>query len=34
VVTTRDLPAMWKHVAIAAAGLAGAAIALGLGRRR
>jgi 2-polyprenyl-6-methoxyphenol hydroxylase-like FAD-dependent oxidoreductase len=25
---------MWKHVAIAAAGLAGTAIALGLGRRR
>ena len=24
VVTTRDLPGMWKHVAIAAAGLAGA----------
>jgi formate dehydrogenase iron-sulfur subunit len=34
VVTTRDLPDMWKHVAIAAAGLAGTAIALGLGRRR
>ena len=34
VVTTRDLPGMWKHVAIAAAGLAGAAIALGLGSRR
>jgi formate dehydrogenase iron-sulfur subunit len=34
VVTTRDLPGMWKHVAIAAAGLAGAAVALGLGRRR
>ena len=34
VVTTRDLPGMWKHVAIAAAGLAGTAIALGLGRRR
>jgi formate dehydrogenase iron-sulfur subunit len=34
VVTTRDLPSMWRHVAIAAAGLAGAAIALGLGRRR
>jgi formate dehydrogenase iron-sulfur subunit len=31
VVTTRDLPGMWKHVAIAAAGLAGAAIALGPG---
>ena len=34
VVTTRDLPSMWKHVAIAAAGLAGTAVALGLGRRR
>ena len=34
VATTRDLPGMWRHVAIAAAGLAGAAVALGLGRRR
>ena len=34
VVTTRDLPGMWKHVAIAAAGLAGAGVALALGRRR
>ncbi|HEX3304851.1 MAG TPA: 4Fe-4S ferredoxin, partial [Streptosporangiaceae bacterium] len=34
VVTTRDLPAMWKHVAIAAAGLAGAGVALALGKRR
>jgi formate dehydrogenase iron-sulfur subunit len=34
VATTRDLPGMWKHVGIAAAGLAGAAIALGLGKRR
>src|SRR2546430_1991676 len=34
VVPTRDLPGMWKHVAIAAAGLAGAAVALDLGRRR
>ena len=34
VVTTRDLPRMWKHVAIAAAGLAGAGVALALGRRR
>jgi formate dehydrogenase iron-sulfur subunit len=34
VVTTRDLPGMWKHVAIAAAGLAATAVALGLGRRR
>jgi formate dehydrogenase iron-sulfur subunit len=33
-VTTRDLPAMWKHVAVAAAGLAAAAVALGLGGRR
>ena len=34
VVTTRDLPGMWKHVAIAAAGLAGAGVALALGRQR
>ena len=34
VVTTRDLPDMWKHVAIAAAGLAATTVALGLGRRR
>jgi formate dehydrogenase iron-sulfur subunit len=34
VVTTRDLPDMWRHVAIAAAGLAATAIALGLGRRK
>jgi formate dehydrogenase iron-sulfur subunit len=34
VVTTRDLPGMWRHVAIAAAGLAATAVALGLGRRR
>jgi formate dehydrogenase iron-sulfur subunit len=34
VVTTRDLPGMWKHVAIAAAGLAGAGVALALGKRR
>ena len=34
VVTTRDLPGMWKHVAIAAAGLASAGVALALGRRR
>ena len=33
VVTTRDLPGMWKHVAIAAAGLAATGVALGLGRR-
>jgi formate dehydrogenase iron-sulfur subunit len=34
VVTTRDLPGMWKHVAIAAAGLAGAGVALALGKHR
>jgi formate dehydrogenase iron-sulfur subunit len=34
VVTTRDLPALWKHVAIAAAGLASAAVALALGKRQ
>jgi formate dehydrogenase iron-sulfur subunit len=34
VVTTRDLPDMWRHVAIAAAGLAVTAVALGLGRRK
>ena len=34
VVTTRDLPDMWKHVAVAAAGLTATAVALGLGRRR
>ncbi len=34
VVTTRDLPGMWKHVGIAAAGLFGAAVALSLGKRR
>ena len=34
VVSTRDLPEIWKHVAIAAAGLAATAVALGLGRRR
>ena len=34
VVSTRDLPGMWRHVAIAAAGLAATAVALGLGRRR
>jgi formate dehydrogenase iron-sulfur subunit len=33
VVTTRDLASIWKHVGLAAAGLAGAGIALGLGRR-
>ncbi len=33
VVTTRDLPDMWRHVAIAAAGLAATAVALALGRR-
>jgi formate dehydrogenase iron-sulfur subunit len=34
VVTTRDLPDMWRHVAMAAAGLAATAVALGLSRRR
>jgi formate dehydrogenase iron-sulfur subunit len=34
VVTTRDLPEMWRHVAIAAAGLAATAVALGLARRK
>jgi len=34
VVTTRDLPDMWRHAAIAAAGLAATAVALGLGRRK
>ena len=33
VVTTRDLPGIWKHVGLAAAGLAATGIALGLGRR-
>ena len=34
VVTTRDLPSIWKHVGLAAAGLAAAGIALGFGRRK
>jgi len=34
VVTTRDLPSIWKHVGLAAAGLAATGIALGLGRRK
>jgi formate dehydrogenase iron-sulfur subunit len=34
VVTTRDLPGMWKHVGLAAAGLVTAGIGLGLRRRR
>jgi formate dehydrogenase iron-sulfur subunit len=34
VVTTRDLPSMWRHVGIAAAGLAATAIGLALGRKR
>ena len=34
VVTTRDLPGIWKHVGLAAAGLAATGIALGLGRRK
>jgi formate dehydrogenase iron-sulfur subunit len=33
VVTTRDLPRIWRHVATAAAGLAAAALLAGLGRR-
>ncbi len=33
VVTTRDLPAMWRHVAVAAGGLVAAAVALGMRRR-
>jgi formate dehydrogenase iron-sulfur subunit len=33
VVTTRDLPAMWKHVALAAGGLVATAVALSLRRR-
>jgi formate dehydrogenase iron-sulfur subunit len=33
VVTTRDLPRMWKHVALAAAGLAGAVLAASRGSR-
>jgi formate dehydrogenase iron-sulfur subunit len=34
VVTTRDLPSIWKHVGLAAAGLVAAGITLGLGRRQ
>ena len=34
VVTTRDLPDMWRHVGIAAAGLVATAIALGFGKRK
>jgi formate dehydrogenase iron-sulfur subunit len=34
VVTTRDLPRMWRHVATAAAALAAAALLSGLGHRR
>jgi formate dehydrogenase iron-sulfur subunit len=34
VVTTRDLPDMWRHVGLAAAGLVATAIALGFGRRK
>jgi formate dehydrogenase iron-sulfur subunit len=34
VVTTRDLPAMWRRAAVAAAGLAGAAVLAFAGRRR
>lgn len=34
IVTTRDLPSMWRHVAAAAGALAGLAVASFLGRRR
>jgi formate dehydrogenase iron-sulfur subunit len=34
VVTTRDLPGIWRHVGLAAAGLVAAGIALGLGQRK
>jgi formate dehydrogenase iron-sulfur subunit len=34
IVTTRDLPAMWKHAALAALAFAGGAVASFLGRRR
>ena len=34
VVTTRDLPAMWKRAAMAAAGVAAAVASSFLGRRR
>jgi formate dehydrogenase iron-sulfur subunit len=34
VVTTRDLPGIWRHVGLAAAGLVAAGIALGLGKRK
>jgi formate dehydrogenase iron-sulfur subunit len=34
VTTTRDLPRMWRHVGLAAAGLAGAALVAALGRRK
>ncbi len=34
VVTTRDLPSIWKHVGLAAAGLVATGIALSLGRRK
>jgi formate dehydrogenase iron-sulfur subunit len=34
VVTTRDLPSMWRHVAVAAGGLVATAVALSLRRRR
>jgi formate dehydrogenase iron-sulfur subunit len=33
VVTTRDLPRMWRQAALAAAGIAVAAVAVGLARR-
>jgi formate dehydrogenase iron-sulfur subunit len=34
VVTTRDLPQMWRHAALAAASLAAGAVVSFLGRRR
>jgi formate dehydrogenase iron-sulfur subunit len=34
VVPTRDLPAMWRHAALAAAGLVGAGVVASLGRGR
>jgi len=34
VVTTRDLPAMWRRVAVAGAGMVLATVAAFLGRRR
>ena len=34
VVTTRDLPAMWRHAAVAAGALVAGAVASFVGRRR